>query len=437
MISRGILSVWLNWVMSVGIICLLVGLSPLVSPEIVPFLSILFVLFLMYLSNQNPDNHSLQACYRLTYVIKVTMLISTFFIIGFYFYLWYFGMPEITGKPSNPDSPQIPILVIAPISVAVSIYYLLRGSRSSYCISCMRLNSTHIDNGFLGYLYKRESDYQLKFFLILSLLLTIAGWVYYLFFYVNVSITRADNYVFVIIPLAFYAISVVYLGVRYYGMKLYYASDDRTARYLSRSGTTVRYLIICDDRMLLANPSNNVDPLSSDDFKIDTPLKYSFSYRENFTLAEATDAFRNASGLKDATVKKLYESLDPNMFQNSFYFAVYLPDAEKEKAAETLNGEWVTLYEYNKMVEHGMIASVLAAEISRIYTIALAWKTYDRRGRRLYKVKHYRPTFRLKDMIKWDVDYNDSSWIYVSTVNQDTPFYRLRRLWIKLMCTHS
>lgn len=62
----------------------------------------------------------------------------------------------------------------------------------------------------------------------------------------------------------------------------------------------------------------------------------------------------------------------------------------------------------------------------------MAWKTYDREGKRLYPIKHYRPTFRLRDLKDWDVDYSDTSWFAVAENNQDRPFFRTRKFWRKI-----
>ncbi len=58
----------------------------------------------------------------------------------------------------------------------------------------------------------------------------------------------------------------------------------------------------------------------------------------------------------------------------------------------------------------------------------MAWKTYNADGRRLYKVKNYRPIFRIKGIQDWDVDFNSPRWLNVARFNEDKPFYRLRRL---------
>ena len=96
-----------------------------------------------------------------------------------------------------------------------------------------------------------------------------------------------------------------------------------------------------------------------------------------------------------------------------------------------MEGEWFTLSQIERMVADGLVSSILAAEINRIYTISMAWKTYDRYGYRLYNIRNYKPTFRLRDFKDWDVDLNDIQWLYVSENNEDKPFFRLRRIWRK------
>lgn len=62
----------------------------------------------------------------------------------------------------------------------------------------------------------------------------------------------------------------------------------------------------------------------------------------------------------------------------------------------------------------------------------MAWKTYDREGKRLYPIKHYRPTFHIGDLREWNVDYDDASWFDIAHNNEDRPFFRLRKLWRRM-----
>ncbi len=64
--------------------------------------------------------------------------------------------------------------------------------------------------------------------------------------------------------------------------------------------------------------------------------------------------------------------------------------------------------------------------------MTMAWKTYDRTGRRLYEIKHYRPTFRFRDMREWDIDYNDSTWFDIAANNEDNNFFRVRQFLRKI-----
>ena len=57
----------------------------------------------------------------------------------------------------------------------------------------------------------------------------------------------------------------------------------------------------------------------------------------------------------------------------------------------------------------------------------MAWKTYDRNGRRQYPIRNYKPTFRFRDLAKWDVDYDDPLWREIAEFNEDKPLYRIRK----------
>lgn len=64
--------------------------------------------------------------------------------------------------------------------------------------------------------------------------------------------------------------------------------------------------------------------------------------------------------------------------------------------------------------------------------MTMAWKTYDRNGHRLYAIKHYRPTFRFRDMKDWDIDYNDSTWFDIAANNEDGHFFRTKQFLSKI-----
>lgn len=431
-LSKSIVSLWVNWALSMGAVCLLIATAPVIKPKLVPVMALILEMVLVMFSHRSRSNYS---CMRLIYISEIILFFSAVLLAAIYLYVWVYGFGEITGQPSNPDNPQLPVLVIAPVSLIVGAFYLIRGTRSGYCFNCIRNNGGRTDRGFLDQILFRETQIQLKSLTALSALMTLITWSYYLLFYNNISINQSDTYFFVLFPAGLFLTTLIVFGMRYYGMWLHLTNSETTMRFMKRSATIVRYLIICGDKMLLSKSANSDDPLSSDDLLIDTPLSFSLDYTETVTLHQAKEYFRNASEIP-AEIRPLYESHDTDLYQNLFHFAAFVNESELDKTAETFHASWLSLQEINEMMRHGLVSSLLNAEIHRIYNVAMAWKTYDKNGHRLYPIRHYRPTFHLRDMIKWDVDYNDPVWIKVAHLNEDSKFFRARSICFKILTGH-
>ncbi len=104
-------------------------------------------------------------------------------------------------------------------------------------------------------------------------------------------------------------------------------------------------------------------------------------------------------------------------------------DSASELHGSGLDGEWLTQSELLRMVENREVSPMLISEIERLYTVIMAFKTYDISGRRLYDIKHYKPSFRLHDIASLLVDYNDPQWLFVAKDNEDRPFFYFKRFW--------
>lgn len=428
-LAQGIFSLWANWAVSVGFLALPILITPLVSARILPAVPLLLAGILTILDRRNRIQPS-PTCFRMPHLVQVILIISTAVMLADIFYKTHSDVNGIIGQPINLANPLLPVLDISVVAVVVCLFNIFRGNNPRSCRSCHNRLGEAIDRGLIGMLYNRESKIQLKSLFWLSLALAVTTWTYYLFFYVNININKSDSYFFILCPLMCYVLSLIYFGARYYTLWVYYCQNNATAKVIERQGTTIRYLVICNDRILLNIPEPTSDAIFSDELKIDVPLKVSLPFKETITDLEAHNYFIDASEMPDAETRLIFKSCDPGMYNNMFHFVAFVNDAEK--TAETLKGQWFSLQETNEMIREGLVAMALAAELSRIYTITMAWKAYDRHGHRLYEIKHYKPTFRLKDMPTWDVDYNDSNWLYVAEINEDRPFYRLRRLWHKI-----
>lgn len=428
-LAQGIFSLWANWAVSVGFLALPIIITPLVSPRLLPVVPLILVIVLTILDRRNRIQPS-PTCFRIPHLVQVILIASSVVMLADFIYKTHTEVNSFIGQPVNLSNPLHPVLDISPVAVVICLLNMLRGNNSRSCRSCQNRLGEAIDRGLIGMLYNRESKIQIKFLLWLSLALALSTWAYYIFFYINVNINKTDSYFFILCPLLCYVFSLIYFGVRYYTLWVYYCQNNETAKVIEHHGTTIRYIVLCEDKILLNIPEANSDVIFSDDLKIDVPLKISLPFKEMVSGHEAHDYFSDASEMHDADTRLIFQSCDPGMYNNIFHYVAFVKDADK--AAQTLKGHWFSLQETNEMIRDGMAAMALAAELSRIYTITMAWKAYDKSGHRLYEIKHYKPTFRLRDMPTWNVDYNDANWLYVAEVNEDKPFYRLRRIWHKI-----
>ncbi|MDE7443666.1 MAG: hypothetical protein K2M65_05855 [Muribaculaceae bacterium] len=336
--------------------------------------------------------------------------------------------------PVNKEIPFISILITAPVTFVVALVVKLSGKSRSFCSDCQFRRGDVNERGFLGKLFKRESDYQLKMLIYLSAFLALATWLYYYLLYINVNINTPDRFVFRWVPMCIYALSIAYLGVRYVSLWGYYRKviEDNYERH--GNSTLLRFLIMCGDHIFLQDPdadNSNAAVGSVDDLKIDTPARmYVHAHRE-MSNHEARNYFTQLSGLTDDfKVRFMYNSPNFHADCNIFHYACFIDEYEQVEQS-SLKGEWFTLDQIQRLSTSDRVSGLLTAEIMRMYKVCMAWKTYDRDGRRLYKIKHYKPTFRLRDFPKWDVDIDDPHWLFVATNNEDSPFFHVKRLWRK------
>ena len=141
---------------------------------------------------------------------------------------------------------------------------------------------------------------------------------------------------------------------------------------------------------------------------------------------------KGLTGLTQYDLRLLYVNSNFRVDCNMFHFACFV-ESKEQVANSRLEGEWFTLPELNSLIENDDLSNIFKSEYERIYKISMAWKSYDRQGRRLYNMRNYVPTFRLQDIKDWDVDYNDKEWLFVAKNNQDRSFYRIKRFWHRVI----
>lgn len=431
--TEGIYRLWFGWLLAVGSLAAVPVISLYVPKTWLPLFVFALEIGIYFFARHNRVSKA-PSCLRLHHIAMVTLfwtalimaLINLLYTVEFTHDLFW-------GELTNPQIPFISILILAPVAFIVTFFNLRMGFNASVCQDCQARHGSVAERGFLGRLYSQEGEYLSRMLLMLSFLISILSWFYYFVFYINANINMSDEFIFVWAQAMVFVMTLIYLGIRYFSLWLYYCQniDGHSLRYSSSS--LIRYIIICDDCVFLKKPDVNQDTMSSDESRIDTPARLFLQYKKEIGMIDAEQYFCALSGLNSVKLRFLYENTNFKSECNIFHYAYFAND-RFEVDNSRLKGDWFTLPQIKKMMANNEISTVFGSELERIYTVAMSWKTYDKYGHRLYDIKNYKPTFRLQDLKDWDVDFNDITWLFISANNADRPFFYLRNFWNKYIC---
>lgn len=401
------------WVYSVGAIAVVL-LCALFVPKLWLPAVVFGIYILLSILNHHVARYSRSRyAWTTTVVTERTLFATAIVMVAILFLSRYPLVPGLlpTAAAANPDIPYVTILILAPIAFLFSGWAYLR----------MKGMSTRKFN-IIGKIVFREWRLQLRMLMLSSALIAVYTWVYYLFRYSNVNYNSADRFFFIWLPVILSVLSVVKMVVRYVMLALFYSRNIVGHFADCASTTTVRFLVLCGDKLLLGRADGAP--------QADTPAQLSMAHRDGLTDADLRDVLARVAGssFKPTDVRLLYENSNQSIASNVVH-CLCLVDTPAQLHGSNLDGQWTTFDELLAMVRNEGAAPMLVGEIQRIYTVAITYKTYDRQGRRRYPVRHYRPTFRLADLPDLDVDFGDVRWLMVARDNADRPFYRLKCLW--------
>lgn len=428
--AAGIFSLWWGWSVSAGMTACMFVVGLFVPVLWIPLVA--FVLHLILLTKIKHDRRTKSACCNMIpMVFSNTLLWSAIIMViincmhTHWFAEFFFDRDSV-----NAEIPFICALIVNPVALVVALLFKLVGKESSFCRDCCFRLGAESERGFLGLQFSRESKFQLNLLIGMSMGLSVVCWAYYFVYYINVNLNTPDLFMFRWLPMLVYAMSLGYLGLRYVGLWSYYMNviDRNLAR--RENSTLLRFLIICGDTVFVHDPAddNGKREKNVDEQLWDTPARMYVPARRVLSDNEAQTYFRDITHLQGVPVRYLYKNPNFSAGCDIYHYATFL-ESKEQMEATPYSGEWCTLQQLQRLDGKGRLSPYLSAEISRIYHVVMAWKTYDRDGRRLYPIKNYQPTFRLRDFHKWDVDISDPVWLFVSTNNEDKPFYHIKRLW--------
>lgn len=411
-------TMWRNWALAAGAVILPILCALVLRRMWIPFVCFAEIYALTLLGR----SRLFEGIGRCTLTLRVAvriLAVAAVVMLGINILCTDFLIPKVIHLHLyNQEIPFITSLVIFPSAVVVCAVTLLTGTIDSRCRSCRRLNNFYAGDSIIGTVYFREAKYQVSMLLLVSLLLGAVEYWYYFARYINSDINAPDRFFFIYMPGVVYAVSLVVMIARYANMYTLYMAVDE-ARPERANTTRVRFLVFCENDLLLHMGENGL---------WDTPVETIVGHRRGMGDEEARFLFTELTSLTDFNLRYCYTSDDIAAGANTIHFAVFV-GAEGSVRVGSKEDRWFNPYMLDCGLQSGTIAGTLANELFRIHTITMAWKTYDRHGRRLYPVKHYRPTFRFSDMPDWDVDYDDTSWFSVAYNNEDRSFFRLRALW--------
>lgn len=428
--ENAIFSLWLNWVVSLGMLIMPMFLAIFIPKIWIPIATFgLMGIMIMY--DNSGKKYKASACNLIPHIAIRSLAISGLIMLVICI-LFVRGVMDYFYEPDllNRKIPFITVLVIAPVTFAVSLWYKVRGNKARICRECIIRYGFSAERGFIGKLFSQESNVQLNFLMTFMAILSVIEWSYYCIFYINVNLNSPDKFIFVWVPIILYAFCVIYGSMRSFSIWGYYYQNVEGSMHRSGASSCLRYLVFCDDHIFLNRSDDYYD--IPDQNKFDTPATLLLKYDDKLPLGKARGHFMDLSGIpsEDFSFRFMYFNDDSSGICN-FYHYICCVNSRDVVDESQLKGKWYSLSQLQRLLHNHELSPLLASEIHRLYHVTMAWKTYDAEGRRLYKIKNYRPMFRLNGICDWDVDFNNPLWLQVSSFNQDKPLYSLRKLWRK------
>ncbi|MCH5230334.1 MAG: hypothetical protein J1F43_00885 [Muribaculaceae bacterium] len=416
-------------------VCLLAVVATLVFSKLLPYyLSPVVALLIaagLYVYIYNERLSTIKSCIIPSVAILYGIVVYAFVtIILNLMHIW--GLFEMPHEFIFFTDPFIPALILNPIScVVIAITYFQRRKMRA-CIDCRSRRSLGGQRGAGGVL-NQEAHLQLKNFIIMAAVLSLAVWAYYQFSYINVNVNARDNYVFTWLTVIGVALDWLYFSWRYYNLYLDLKENnelitpdelrDMTAK------TYLRFYVVCGNNLYLTQEA--YDPNSGREKVIDTPF-FTKQTMNGIYGEDVKKVIERMTGVGNGELKFFYGRKSPDDDKHSLLRYFYFLDGDISDYPELETaGQWVPFdkvkYLYSNMPN--MMAELAVYDITRLATIMLTEKIFDEEGKRKSGIRSYSPSFNLLEVRKSKIDFQDDKWIQISLFNSDTPLFKLKKWW--------
>ena len=429
--SREVYGLWKNLT-----VCLIAVIATLVISKILPYyLSPVVALLIasgLYVFIYNERFSSTKSCIVPAISILYSIVVYAFLtIILNLMHVW--GLFEMPHEFVFFTDPFIPALILNPISFVVILIIYLQRKHLKACIDCRTQRSFGGQRGAAGVL-NGEAHIQLKNFIIMSGILSLAVWAYYQFSYINVNINARDEYIFTWLTVIGVALDWLYFSWRYYNLYLDLKENNEliTPEELRdmTSKTYLRFYVVCGDYLYLTEHAVE----SSNHQKrevLDTPF-FTKKTVNGLTGNEVKQIISDMTGVEDGELRFFYGRKSPDNDKQSLLRYFYFLEGNISDYGElSTPGEWVSFdkvkYIYSNVPNK--MAELAVYDITRLATIMLTEKIFDENGVRKSGIRSYSPTFNLLEVKKSKIDFQDDKWIKISLFNSDTRLFKLKKWW--------
>jgi hypothetical protein len=369
-------------------------------------------------------------CNILLFLTTRILLFTAIIMVGINLYFMKFVPYHYYAVHAvNRNIPYITVLILAPVTLLTVIWAYFYRRRMTFCKECRIKYGSVQERGFIGEVFTVETIYQMRMLMGGTALIIVYTWLYYYFYYSNVNFNPSDKFYFIWVPVILYLLSVVYMAMRYVRIYEFYKANIVGDALSTVSSTCVRYVLLHDSSVFIGEDESETNLSGRQQF--DTTAMLTVPYRKSISEIDARKMFEQVSGIKNGyTLKLMYVNTNDVTSYNIFHFLCIVDD-ERITDGSKLSGVWLGQRELEHMFREGALSPVLSSAMHRIYTILAAYKTYSAEGYRLYDIKHYKPSVRLRELATTNVDFNDTDWLVVAEENEDKPLFRLRKFWKK------
>lgn len=409
----------LNWVVVNGAPALAV-LAGLWVPHVwLPFVTVVIILLLILFGNYMTASRALGCALTRRYT-EYALGVSALIMMVINLADTHWGHMLFGLTPHRGAIPYVPAVIIYPTLAVFTLIHWWRIGKTEYCRACAAQARSTAENTLIMGIYHTQTRYLIMFSLSLLVFESVVMLIYYFTSYINVNYNVPDKFFFFIFPITLYIISIGYVFLRFQSLRFGMAELG-----LAKSPSVkkvLRFIVIRGDKMLLCENSTSLPGVNF----WDTPAICELSENQEIDEETAQETFASIAGTNDFGIRRLFCLFEEDGFRQTGVYAIFIPDNSEVPA---LHGEWLGIYAIDRLYNSGALTKQMSYDVRRIFVITMAWKTYTPDGKRLYPIKNYRPTFHLADFKNWDVDYDDLHWVDVYHMNEDRPFWRLRKFW--------